>query len=87
MVLHLFYALKKIFHLLKKRRGANIAPFFFVPPLNFLHPLEILGSKFFGTALASPPLLVFCGFDFFSGHEKWQSDSEPPKFKKPLTKT
>ena len=54
MVLHLFYALKKIFHLLKKKKGANIAPSFFVPPL-FFSPPEILGSKFFGTALAFPP--------------------------------
>lgn len=55
MVLHLFYALKKIFHLLKKRRGANIAPFFFVPPSIFFALPEILGSKFFGTALAFLP--------------------------------
>jgi hypothetical protein len=55
MVLHLFMLSKKIFHLLKKKKGANIAPFFFCYPFNFFAPLEILGSKFFGTALAFPP--------------------------------
>ena len=38
MVLHLFYALKKIFHLLKKKKGANIAPFFFISPFKFFAP-------------------------------------------------
>lgn len=59
MVLHLFYALKKIFHLLKKRRGANIAPFFFVPPLNFLHPLKFWAVNFLARHLLSFPLSFF----------------------------
>lgn len=46
---------QKNFPLAQKRRGANIAPFFFISPFKFLHPLEILGSKFFGTALAFLP--------------------------------
>ena len=59
MVLHLFYALKKIFHLLKKRRGANIAPFFFVPPSIFLHSLKFWAVNFLARHLLSFPLSFF----------------------------
>jgi hypothetical protein len=67
MVLHLFYALKKIFHLLKKRRGANIAPFFFISPFNFLHPLKFWAVNFLARHLLSFPLSFSVASIFLAG--------------------
>lgn len=81
MVLHLFYALKKIFHLLKKKKGANIAPdgwgsILFLrgrPSLFFTDMLPAVATAFFIVPTCTRPLVrrsAFCYFLAINIHKK-----------------